>query len=110
MIAITQHGISALHLRPLLVLVTPESLIHVLNIDHAQYEELLDRGLPVIRFRDGEVRPPVTAVDEWLSRSSVPSGDDSVWTTELKRIADHFDQPRRTLWARSTSPHASAAR
>jgi hypothetical protein len=79
--------------RPLWGLLTPEQLVEVLNIDDAHYEELLGRGLPALRFRDGTVLHFVPAVEDWLRRSCQPLHADTGWPADLKRIADHFDPP-----------------
>lgn len=74
-------------------LLTPERLAEVLEIDEGHYEELLCRGLPAIRFRNGTVRHPLVAVEDWLRRTCRPDLADTGWPDDLKRIADHFDPP-----------------
>jgi excisionase family DNA binding protein len=56
-------------------LLTPEQLIQRWHITAEQYHQLLQAGLPTIRFADGAVRHPEVAVDEWLRRLAEPRND-----------------------------------
>jgi excisionase family DNA binding protein len=56
-------------------LLTREQLIQRWQIDNDMYLQLLDAGLPTVRFKGGSVRHPEVAVDEWLRRIAEPCYD-----------------------------------
>jgi hypothetical protein len=70
-------------------LLTPEQLIQRWQIDNDKYLQLLDAGLPTVRFKGGSVRHPEVAVDEWLRRRYA-SGPDLASTPTA--IEAHPDQ------------------
>jgi hypothetical protein len=72
-------------------LLTAAQLLQRWHITPEQYQQLLQDGLPTIRFGDGTTRHPEIAVDEWLRRRYAP--DTACIGIDLKRIADHFDPP-----------------
>jgi hypothetical protein len=70
-------------------LLTAEQLMQRWQIDNDKYLQLLNAGLPTIRFEDCSVRHPEVAVDEWLRRRYA-SGPDLASTPIA--IEPHPDQ------------------
>ena len=60
-------------------LLSPEDLMLRWRINADQYRELLDLGLPLVKFKDGTTRHPEIRVDLW-------------WKTFPKELADHDEQ------------------
>jgi len=69
-------------------LLAAEQLMQRWQIDGEQYRQLLNAGLPTIRFEDGTVRHPEVAVDEWLRRYALEP-DTACVATPINRIAGH---------------------
>lgn len=75
---------------------TPEQLRERWRIDKKHYEELVDRGLPILVFKDGTSLHPEIAVDEWFRQSHYdlpqarvlrhPEGEQTVPLTAIERM------------------------
>jgi excisionase family DNA binding protein len=52
-------------------LLTPEELQDKWQINGNEYEELLNLGLPLLRFQDGSIRHPEFAVDEFMCQHAI---------------------------------------
>jgi hypothetical protein len=74
-------------------LLSDQDLMIRLQISVQQLQELRDRGLPCLRFKDGKDYYPEVAVDEWFRKLGCHDSTESRAADAVVRIADHFDPP-----------------
>jgi len=73
-------------------LIAPAELLRQWHIDADEYEELLALGLPVLRFRNGTVRHPEAAVDEFFRMQVAQTRSECPQDSLTQRIVVAIEQ------------------
>lgn len=72
-------------------LLTPGDLQVRLQITPREYDELLILGLPLVRFGNGDVRHPTSAVDEFFRHMGDPNRQKLPELVGTRYVADRLD-------------------